>query len=156
MQAQTDYDNRHQAEPRLFPIENCDISVDHPGSFEPPDPLEHGRGRNPDLFGQTGVGYPAILLKNIDVIGLFWGNYRQFDCKRIEQSQTGLYDLWNAGKIKPVIDQVYPMDQAADALKRVGDRQAIGLLCQGAQAHQQAFVLPYKAQRDGTGARINL
>jgi NADPH2:quinone reductase len=37
-----------------------------------------------------------------------------------------LLQMYSDGKIKPVIDQVYSMDQATDALNRVGDRQAIG------------------------------
>ena len=67
-----------------------------------------------------------ILLKNIDVIGLFWGNYRQFDFKAIEQSQAGLYDLWDAGKINPVVYKTFAFESLPLALAELAERKSYG------------------------------
>jgi NADPH2:quinone reductase len=37
-----------------------------------------------------------------------------------------LLQMYKDGVIQPVIDKVYPMEQVADALNRLGDRKAIG------------------------------
>jgi len=38
----------------------------------------------------------------------------------------GLMDLIAAGKIKPVIDRVLPLDQAKEGLRLIQDREVIG------------------------------
>jgi len=38
----------------------------------------------------------------------------------------GLMDLINAGKMKPVVDKVLPLEQAREGLRLIQDREVIG------------------------------
>jgi len=67
-----------------------------------------------------------ILLKNIDVVGLYWGNYRQFNSLRIEKTQKDLCQLYTSGKIKPVIYRVYPFTELKKALSALSGRKSFG------------------------------
>ncbi len=67
-----------------------------------------------------------ILLKNIDIIGLFWGNYRQSDPQRIKRTQSDLYKLWNAGKIDPVIYREFAFEDLPAALTALSERKSYG------------------------------
>ena len=67
-----------------------------------------------------------ILLKNIDIIGLFWGNYRQFDPQHIKRTQSDLYQLWNAGQINPVIYREFAFEDLPVALTALAERKSYG------------------------------
>ncbi|WP_319521473.1 NADPH:quinone oxidoreductase family protein [uncultured Desulfosarcina sp.] len=67
-----------------------------------------------------------ILLKNMDVIGLFWGNYRHHDPRRIEQTQSDLNRLWAAGKIRPIIYRQFAFDDYPQALAALAGRKSFG------------------------------
>lgn len=67
-----------------------------------------------------------ILLKNIDIIGLFWGNYRQFNPLIIEKTQKDLCHLYTSGKIKPVIYRIYPFAELQKALSALSGRKSYG------------------------------
>jgi NADPH2:quinone reductase len=67
-----------------------------------------------------------ILLKNMDVIGLFWGNYRYHDPRRIKQTQSELNQLWSAGKIRPIIYRQYAFDDYPEALSALAGRKSFG------------------------------
>ena len=67
-----------------------------------------------------------ILLKNMDIIGLFWGNYKHFDVPRIARTQSALSDLWNAGKIKPVIYRQFEFEDFPAALAALAGRKSYG------------------------------
>jgi len=67
-----------------------------------------------------------ILLKNMDVIGLFWGNYRHHDPQRIEQTQSELNQLWSAGNIRPIIYHRFAFDDYPEALAALAGRKSFG------------------------------
>jgi len=67
-----------------------------------------------------------ILLKNIDIVGLFWGNYRQFDPSRIERTQADLYRLWKAEKINPVVYRNFAFEDLPEALAALAGRKSYG------------------------------
>lgn len=68
------------------------------------------------------------LLKNCSVVGVFWGAYRQNDPQVIDDSLQTLLGWYGEGKLKPHISQTYPLEQAADALYTLMNRQAKGKL----------------------------
>jgi NADPH:quinone reductase len=67
-----------------------------------------------------------VLLKNIAVVGLHWGAYRQHDPGRIPQAMDALFDLYNKGKLRPVVSSTWPLRQAAAALDEIASRRSVG------------------------------
>jgi NADPH:quinone reductase len=83
------------------------------------------------IIGFTSGKFPVfasnhILIKNYSVVGLHWGAYRQQNPAKINQVWTELFALYEAGKLKPVIGARYPMEAAADAMKHLASRKAVG------------------------------
>jgi len=67
-----------------------------------------------------------ILLKNIAVVGLHWGAYRQHDPRRIPQAMEALFELYSQGKLRPVVSSTWPLTQAAAALDEIASRRSVG------------------------------
>ena len=67
-----------------------------------------------------------ILLKNIAVVGLHWGAYRQHDPVRIPQAMDALFELYRQGKLRPVVSSTWPLTQAAAALEQIASRRSVG------------------------------
>ena len=67
-----------------------------------------------------------ILLKNIAIIGLHWGAYRQYDPDKIPQATQALFELYAQGKVKPLVSLRYPLTKAAEALAEISSRRSVG------------------------------
>ena len=67
-----------------------------------------------------------ILLKNIAVVGLHWGAYRQHDPSRIPLAMDALFELYRQGKLRPVVSSTWPLTQAAAALDEIASRRSVG------------------------------
>jgi len=67
-----------------------------------------------------------LLVKNLDVIGLYWGGYQAFAPQVITKSLTELFAMYETGGLKPHIGATYPLDQAADALALLKARKSTG------------------------------
>jgi NADPH2:quinone reductase len=67
-----------------------------------------------------------VLLKNMSVIGLFWGNYQTRNETLVRDTQEVLYDMYRRGTIKPVIYQRYPLERLPDALEAIESRRCHG------------------------------
>ncbi len=83
------------------------------------------------------VGFPAgiprlplnlTLLKSCDVCGVFWGAFAARDPDANAAHVAELFDLWDAGKIAPLVSKTYRLDEAGDAIAALGERAAIGKL----------------------------
>ena len=81
------------------------------------------------------VGFPAgipslplnlTLLKSVSVIGVFWGAAVARDPKAHAANMAELMQLWTDGKIKPRVSRTYPLEEAHEAIKALGDRTAMG------------------------------
>lgn len=81
------------------------------------------------------VGFPAgipsiplnlTLLKSCQIVGVFWGASIQVDPAGHASNMADLFRLYDAGHIRPRISERFPMTQAADALKRIENRSALG------------------------------
>ena len=66
------------------------------------------------------------LLKNASIVGAFWGAYLQHDPKVIRDSFSQLIAWYKAGELKPHIHQIFPLDEAASALRQLMERRAMG------------------------------
>ncbi|WP_342078602.1 NADPH:quinone oxidoreductase family protein [Yoonia sp. SS1-5] len=67
-----------------------------------------------------------ILVKNISVIGFYWGGYLHFNPGALRESLAELMNWHADGRLKPHISHVLPLDQAADALELMRSRKSTG------------------------------
>ncbi len=67
-----------------------------------------------------------ILLKHIAVIGLFYGMMVQHAPDQVAETQRALFELVEAGKIKPLVWNTYPLEKTGEALAALGSRKSWG------------------------------
>ena len=67
-----------------------------------------------------------ILLKNMSVIGLWWGNYRLHNPQLIEETQERLYQMYADGAVKPVIHSSLGFTDLPVALELLENRKSYG------------------------------
>jgi NADPH2:quinone reductase len=67
-----------------------------------------------------------VLVKNISIVGFPVGTYRRQDQAILRKSYDGLAEMWKAGHLTPNTSHVFPLAEAAEAVKALRDRQAMG------------------------------
>lgn len=67
-----------------------------------------------------------LLVKNLTVMGFYWGGYTRVNPKVLTDSFEALIAWYSAGKIKPHISATYPLEQANEALELLRARKATG------------------------------
>lgn len=67
-----------------------------------------------------------VLLKNMSVVGLWWGNYRLHNPLLIEDTQQRLYQMYREGHIKPVIHSSIEFTELPAALELLENRKSYG------------------------------
>lgn len=67
-----------------------------------------------------------LLVKNIDVIGFYWGGYVKFDHAALRDSMRTLLEWAAEGRIKPHVSHVLPLEQAEKGLDLLRNRTATG------------------------------
>lgn len=91
-------------------------------------PIGFASGRIP------GIPANIVLVKNLTVIGLYWGFYMAWGKSRADASLRenvrvlfdALFGLYEAGKLRAPVDRSLPLSNFADALRRVESREVIG------------------------------
>jgi NADPH2:quinone reductase len=66
------------------------------------------------------------LLKGASVVGVFWGSFAQRQPQDNAANFQQLFGWFAEGKLKPLVSQVYPLDNAAQAINDLGQRKAVG------------------------------
>ena len=69
-----------------------------------------------------------LLVKNIEVSGLQWSDYRDRTPEWVARVQQELFDLHVAGKIDPYVSRTFPLEGFKDALTLLRDGKAQGKL----------------------------
>lgn len=67
-----------------------------------------------------------LLVKNLSVLGVYWGGYLKFRPDVVTDSLKTLIDWHSAGRISPHVSHVLPLDRAAEALALLRDRKSTG------------------------------
>ena len=67
-----------------------------------------------------------VLVKNISMVGVFWGAYRKHDPTLITRSLRRLFTWYEEGTLRPVVSETLPLERAADAMQRLLRREARG------------------------------
>ncbi|MFV0282086.1 MAG: NADPH:quinone oxidoreductase family protein [Rhodoblastus sp.] len=88
---------------------------------------EHGRYL---VLGFT-AGIPHIplnlpLLKCCDIMGINWRTFVLSEAAASEENQRRLFELYEAGKVRPAITQTFELRDAAKAISRLADRTIMG------------------------------
>lgn len=66
------------------------------------------------------------LVKGFSVVGVFWGNFTRFEPEVYAENMQELFGWYKAGNIKPLVEKVFPLEQAVDALQLIHNRKASG------------------------------
>lgn len=67
-----------------------------------------------------------VLVKNIDVIGFFWGSYRRYKPQLQAESFQELFRWYEQGRLKPHVSHRLPLQQVKDALELLKTRKSTG------------------------------
>lgn len=67
-----------------------------------------------------------LLVKNISVIGLYWGGYLSVRPEVVTDSLAALLRWYDEGRLRPQVGHVLPFDEAAEGLALLRDRKATG------------------------------
>ena len=67
-----------------------------------------------------------LLVKNLSVLGFYWGGYARVNPKVLTDSFQQLFTWYAEGKLKPHVSNVLPLDQANEALDLLRTRKATG------------------------------
>lgn len=72
--------------------------------------------------------FPAniLLVKNISVIGFYWGGYRAFNPAPLHASLSELLGWYSAGELHPHVSHVLPLDETAQGLELLRSRASTG------------------------------
>lgn len=83
-------------------------------------PLGFASGRVPQIPANI------LLVKNLTVIGYYWGGYTRVNPRVLTDSFEVLFDWYVAGKLTPHISHVLPLENANAGLDLLRNRQATG------------------------------
>jgi NADPH2:quinone reductase len=67
-----------------------------------------------------------VLLKGCQIVGVFWGDHVAREPDKHRANMTKLAELCGAGRIRPRIDRLFPLEEAAAALGVLSRREARG------------------------------
>ena len=66
------------------------------------------------------------LLKECQIIGVFWGQFAGLDREINAKNFEELFQMQEEGKIKPFISETFPLERAGEAIKTLADRKVLG------------------------------
>jgi NADPH:quinone reductase len=66
------------------------------------------------------------LLKGCEIVGVFWGAWVGKNPKKHQESVAELLAFYEQGKIKPFVSERFPLEKAAEAIKHLASRKAMG------------------------------
>ncbi len=67
-----------------------------------------------------------LLVKNITVIGYYWGGYTVFAPEKLTESFKALFEIYENDGLKPHISHILPLSQANEALDLLKNRKSTG------------------------------
>lgn len=67
-----------------------------------------------------------LLVKNVDVMGFYWGGYVKFNPQAMDESLKELMEYFAEGRLHPHINHVVPLSDAPEALDLLTSRRSTG------------------------------
>lgn len=82
--------------------------------------------------------FPAniLLVKNLTVIGLYWGGYLGFAPQILTQSLSDLFAMHSAGRLRPHISHVLPLSEVLTGFELLRQRKSTGKIVIEVQPEQ--------------------
>lgn len=83
------------------------------------------------------VGFPAgipkiplnlPLLKTCQIVGVFSGGFKKEHPQKSRENTKAIIELYQQGKIKPLVSKTYPLAKGGDAIAALAAREAVGKL----------------------------
>lgn len=102
------------------------------------------RACNPEarilIIGFAGGGVPEIkanhlLVKNVSVMGLYWGGYTKFAPQVLTRSMAELMQWYEDGRLKPHVSNTYPLEETDAAMELIRSRKSTGKVVVTMTAH---------------------
>lgn len=83
------------------------------------------------LIGFASGDLPALkpnhlLVKNLDVIGLYWGGYLRFAPERLTASLSRIAEACAAGELRPRVGAALPLSRVEEGLAMLRERRSTG------------------------------
>jgi NADPH2:quinone reductase len=72
------------------------------------------------------IALNRVLLKNISLVGVLWGGYVLSHPEYETEAHAALMKLYEAGKIKPSVNAIYPFAEAPRGLRDLAERKVMG------------------------------
>lgn len=72
------------------------------------------------------VATNILLVKNLTLMGFYWGGYAKFNDAARRRSISELLELYEAGKLNPHVSHVLPLEAAAEGLELLRSRKSTG------------------------------
>lgn len=72
------------------------------------------------------IALNRVLLKNISIVGVLWGGYVMSHPEYEKEAHAALMRMYEAGKIKPSVNAVYPFSEAPRGLRDLAERRVMG------------------------------
>lgn len=67
-----------------------------------------------------------LLVKNLSVIGYYWGAHRKFDPELVQDSFAELLDWFEEGELNPHVSHTFELADAAEAMEMLKSRKSTG------------------------------
>jgi NADPH2:quinone reductase len=72
------------------------------------------------------IALNRVLLKNISMVGVLWGGYVLSHPRYEKEAHAALMKMYEAGKIQPSVNAVYPFAEAPRGLRDLAERKVMG------------------------------
>ena len=66
------------------------------------------------------------LVKEFSVVGVFWGAFTRAETDEYKRNMVELFDWYQRGLLKPLVEERYPLSEAANVLEKILARGAKG------------------------------
>lgn len=72
------------------------------------------------------IAVNRLLLRNISVVGVYWGGYVEQDPDWLARAQRQLFDLYDLGEINPIVTETAPLAEAPAMMRALAGRKLLG------------------------------
>lgn len=76
-----------------------------------------------------------LLVKNVEVLGFYWGSYAKFAPHVLTSSFETLFSWFEQGRLKPHLSHVLPLEKTNEGLTLLKDRKATGKVVISTSGH---------------------